>query len=342
MKSSPPKQAARDDWMSMTGIFKTFSKDDLKKDSNQNKPNKTIENLYDPSKSARELNPYWKNDGTGLPSLPPDRYDEKKEYSKHHYDKTGNKPHFKKPSFDDNKYKRSEYDESYSKNWKSDRNWKKETKPVEKKDYEKIDTEIPQSTSKIEINEEKPNDLYLNDDQMNKLGARIVKAEIMGDTRLVSELKQKLEDARTYRKENPLASSSTRNDSAVMLTVTDAKGNIRPLNKSKNDSQRSRKKNIDTHSTSGDRVRYFNDDDKYSLKDMVKLFHIIFYFQQHLINTDSFIYFSLRKKSSVMLTMIRKNLQKLWVNIKMSMTIWKIYLLVQLQRINPMKNLMSK
>lgn len=263
--------------MSMTGVFKTFSRDSLKNDNNQDKPNKTIENMYDPSKSTRELNPYWKNDGTGLPTKAPDRYDDNRGYSRHNltdYDKSNNKPQFKKPSFNGND--RSDYDKGYSRNWKSDRSWKKEVKPHETKEYEKMDTNISQRIEKIEVKEEKSVDLYLNDEQMNKLGARIVKAEIMGDTKLVSELKQKLEDARKYRKENPRPSTSTQKDSAVMLTVTDSKGNIRPLTKSKNDQQRNRKKNIDTHSGSGDRVRYFNDDDNYSLKDMVNIFVLYF------------------------------------------------------------------
>ncbi|XP_011874812.1 PREDICTED: CWF19-like protein 2 [Vollenhovia emeryi] len=109
----------------------------------------------------------------------------------------------------------------------------------------------------------------LTEAEMNKLGARIVKAELMGDNELAAQLKVQLEGA---RKQVTTCSTSAQEDN-VILVRTDAKGVARPIEprlqprgKSKREDSR-RKKTAETH-ISGERVRHFVDDDKYSLREM--------------------------------------------------------------------------
>lgn len=250
--------------MNMTGAFKTFTRDDLKIENPPEKK-KTLENMYDPTKSSRELNPYWKNDGTGLPS----EYKRDSRDTKYSMDNNRDKQSkFKKPMFDTR-----QSSESYSKDYKSSstsRSWQKSSKTI--LSNEEIELDMPNSPNVGEINlvEVKvENNLYLSDEQMNKLGSKIVKAEIMGNTKLVAELKEELDTAREYRKTHPKAAAAHENN-AVMLTLTDAKGNMRPLNKTHSDKHKGGKRNAETHSASGDRMRFFSDDDNHSLQDMVR------------------------------------------------------------------------
>lgn len=114
---------------------------------------------------------------------------------------------------------------------------------------------------------------YLSDEKMNKLAAKIVKAEIMGDVKLVNELKAKLESARLYRKDNPECKEE-KEDNSVVLTTTSSSGNSRPLTKSSyggDSNSRSSKRKTETYK-SGERTKFFENDDKYSLKQMVFIY----------------------------------------------------------------------
>lgn len=128
------------------------------------------------------------------------------------------------------------------------------------------DKEVPEKDIKEHV-EEKP----LSDKDMNELAAKITKAEILGNVELASKLKARLQHARVI-KQKPVAEKPAQSDSAetVILTKTDSKGFVRPL--MFNDSQepsgsRRRKEKVETHS-GGQRVRYFADDDKYSLQEL--------------------------------------------------------------------------
>lgn len=128
---------------------------------------------------------------------------------------------------------------------------------------------------------------------MNELGAKIVKAEIMGNDEMVEELRVKLERARQYRIENKekiLATNlekrqnlnstkskrTTDGQDEILLTSMNSKGMSRPVTTGHNEkdlwggkSGRKRKQNkVETH-TGGERVRYFADDDKHDIKQMV-------------------------------------------------------------------------
>jgi len=67
-KVSEKEAVQRDTWMTSEALLlKTFSRDRKE----PAKPNEKAQQIdaYDPAKSGRELNPYWKSNGTGLPGL---------------------------------------------------------------------------------------------------------------------------------------------------------------------------------------------------------------------------------------------------------------------------------
>lgn len=111
----------------------------------------------------------------------------------------------------------------------------------------------------------------LTDDEMNQLGAKCIKAEIMGDVELAAKLKKELEEAREARNNKPKPRENLGREENVILTTTNSRGMARPLEpRSKyQEPQGGRRKNkkVDSHE-GGQRVRYFADDDKYSLQDM--------------------------------------------------------------------------
>lgn len=140
----------------------------------------------------------------------------------------------------------------------------------------------PSNSSKAESEDEERNPPekqpeILSDQQLNELAAKLVKAEILGNDELAAQLKKKLETARQVRADNPNAvatSSKIRKSDAevVVLSRTDSRGFARPLETKSAHPEpvggRRKKQNVETHSSDGQRVRYFPDDDKYSLKDM--------------------------------------------------------------------------
>merc|ERR1711868_208196 len=95
----------------------------------------------------------------------------------------------------------------------------------------------------------------MTESEMNGLAAKIVKAEIMGNDDLATELKGKLEAAKAKRSE---MISKGLNPDQPPETVVKLKGaDVR---------QKRKKTKVETHSKGGERVRYFGDDDRYDLK----------------------------------------------------------------------------
>lgn len=281
-------EAQREDWMSMTGMLKTYTKEDIRP-KREEKEKKNIDS-YNPGTSSRELNPYWKNGGTGIPQTP-DEYRKSRPFIKPSNDDDDyySKSRSSRPSTSDRHSSRSSYEkprehyndrrDSYHTSNRNSSNWRK---PSENRDRSHgtereareellVHESKEKYTEKIPVTQEKPKDnQYLSDDKMNKLGAKIVKAEILGDHKLVAELKSKLEAAREYRKQNPDAGKEIEDD-RVMLISTNLSGNSRPLTSSDKGDPRSRsgKRKAETH-VSGERTKYFGDDDKYNLAQMVR------------------------------------------------------------------------
>ncbi|XP_034404798.1 CWF19-like protein 2 [Cyclopterus lumpus] len=147
-------------------------------------------------------------------------------------------------------------------------------------------TVVTTSRSDSEEGEEEEEELpLLSEEEMNKLGAKLVKAEIMGNTAVVERLKSQL-DAAHKAKENYAArkklqetaklkqlTGHTSEDREVLLFRTDHSGRAWPVNDPSGPQEphggRRKKKAIETH-VDGERVRYFQDDDNVGLKEMVR------------------------------------------------------------------------
>ncbi|XP_071112759.1 CWF19-like protein 2 [Haliotis cracherodii] len=119
----------------------------------------------------------------------------------------------------------------------------------------------------------------LSPQELNALGAKILKAEIMGNNALAEQLKAKLDTARKVIEDNPqLAAKREKQGQGepeeVVLTRTTRGGLVQPLPDAKHDREtggkRRRKKNVQTHGGGGERERYFDDDDQHSLKSLVE------------------------------------------------------------------------
>ncbi|XP_072931615.1 CWF19-like protein 2 homolog isoform X2 [Epargyreus clarus] len=258
---------SRDDWMSMGGALKTFTKDDIKPKREDN-DKKRIDS-YNPSTSSRELNPYWKNGGTGIPQTSEQfrksntfikPKDEDSYYSKSDSNSKSSKHRSRHGSKRRHDEKRK--DDTYGKSY----NWKK------KDDYslEYESSVYKETVDKIKLDTDKQNtvvtnNLCLSDEKLNKLAAKIVKAEIMGDAKLVIELKAKLQAAKDYRKQNPDHKPTNVDKEAVLLIKTTPSGSSRPVVDYGDNIDKKGK--VKTHNASG-RVNYFANDDKYDISRM--------------------------------------------------------------------------
>jgi len=92
---------------------------------------------------------------------------------------------------------------------------------------------------------------------------------------LAKELKKKLDAARAARAMRGTTEEDTpaaEEEETVILTRTDSRGFVRPVQQFGQHVEpvggRRRKQKIETHD-GGKRMRYFADDDKYSLRDLV-------------------------------------------------------------------------
>lgn len=120
----------------------------------------------------------------------------------------------------------------------------------------------------------------LSEKEMNDLGAKILKAEIMGNEEQAAKLKAQLEAAREAKKNAPAASRGQgqkgEEDDFVTLTRTDRSGLARPVPESKHPAEargkrRRKKQKVETHTgKEGERTKYFDDDDNFDLKTLVE------------------------------------------------------------------------
>ncbi|KAM4742491.1 CWF19-like protein 2 [Anableps anableps] len=141
---------------------------------------------------------------------------------------------------------------------------------------------IESDSEEEEAEEEIP---LLSEEEMNKLGSKLIKAEIMGNTAMVEKLKSQLEAAQKAKEvhaarkkvheaaESKQVTSQSREEQEVLLFRTDESGRAWPVKGPSGPQEphggRRKKKPIETH-VDGERVRYFQDDDSVGLQEMVR------------------------------------------------------------------------
>ena len=113
----------------------------------------------------------------------------------------------------------------------------------------------------------------VTDAQLNSLGAKLVKAEMIGDTSKIEKLKSELDKLRNLKKsqesQNPKPEKKKELKGTVVLTKTDRFGRERPFEFSSHIS-RPNSGTGSSHTKKGRREKYFADDDRYSLQDLVE------------------------------------------------------------------------
>ncbi|KAK0168559.1 hypothetical protein PV327_002345 [Microctonus hyperodae] len=241
--------------------------------------NTSRRNFYDDSLSNSRRSDYKRSYRDRSRSRSRSRDRSNRNYDRYKYDISNkNKIAFRKP--DEENHLASSYSRPSSssvKSWRKPEANEKITNQQEQSRILKSQQEKKQAKSDNESSgtEEELTTVptkILTDDELNKLGARIVKAEIMGDNALAKELKAEMEKARETRKNNPKPVESKReSEKNVILTTTNSRGLARPVQPRSRYEEpqggRRRNKKTDTHEA-GERVRYFADDDKFSLQEM--------------------------------------------------------------------------
>ncbi|KAA0702386.1 CWF19-like protein 2 [Triplophysa tibetana] len=166
--------------------------------------------------------------------------------------------------------------------------------------------------------EEEEEEVILTEEEMNKLGAKLVKAEIMGNTAQVEKLKAQMDAARqakerkAQRKERmEQVSSQPDAEKEVVLFRTDQSGRAWPVNTPTQHQEprggRRKKKAIETHQD-GERVRYFDDDDGVDLREMVRRE------KMSTAEDQNALYSRMAGKVSAGLQMRNKNISRLFVS----------------------------
>lgn len=225
--SSMPAPLQRDEWMSVPSLLPIFSKDKLPpKRTSLNKDEEAARKIMmeKPGQTSRELNPYWKNGGTGLPPEKSDAsskaekpkehtsssFPERKKLKSSDRDSSTistcrnrsrsrsrsreRKPYSdrsrKTPSVQERFRRPSEDDESLphtSKRFSSNQpGWKK----MENKPTSQVELSSSSSSSSSESEEEinirsvpsNEEDKIWTEQELNALNAKIIKAEIMGQS----------------------------------------------------------------------------------------------------------------------------------------------------------------
>lgn len=241
-----PKQ--RDDWMSADNFFlPTFSKE---KKPTKSAAEKAKLDVYDPATSSRELNPYYKTGEGGMPSFQrPKDSDDFDEYGR---------------------MSRKTAQSSSSGGWRKSRREEK-SKSRSRSPIEKPRIMLPARPEPHEITGTSASHSdFLTDQQMNEIGAKMIKAELMGNDALAQKLKDKLERAKAFKgsgKAPPVSSDREQ----VVLSITNAAGVSRPANKGESSHRpqdKKKNKRVETHQD-GERTKYYPDDGKYDIKQMV-------------------------------------------------------------------------
>ena len=188
----------------------------------------------------------------------------------------------KDEAFKESKKKRRRSDSSSSSS-SSDSSNKTNISQNEEKDRKIIADQDSLSKCKQNVTENTTNEkakdsteevVVMSDKEMNILGAKLVKAEIMGNSALADKLKAKLDAARKSKESMKIIAkdSDTVVEKEIVLTRTDSRGMTRPVEAdvdrdTGSHRKRKKKEKVQTH-VKGERQRYFADDDRYDLKQM--------------------------------------------------------------------------
>ena len=126
----------------------------------------------------------------------------------------------------------------------------------------------------------KPPEVAVSDEpvteaRLNSLGAKLMKAELMGDSGKIEKLKQELDRLRELKKLQESAGTGApavpaREEKMLILTKTDRFGQEKPVQFPSTSKGYKPPSKGPTHSRKGKREKYFHDDDRYSLKELVE------------------------------------------------------------------------
>lgn len=208
-----------------------------------------------------------------------DRYRHRHDHNERH-DTNKKRLNFKKPdedSFGDSEKVYKTYDsQSSRKSWKKpshsssssvkDSEVKNKSDPVPSENLQTNKAEEIRSAVSCDSGENDVKVLSLN--ELNHLCAAVLRAELSGNKQLARKLESEVK-VHKQRRKIALQNKEIRDESAdkvVILMETDSRGFTRPV-KSLETGHHSGKRKTETHEGQK-RVRYFADDDKYSLKDM--------------------------------------------------------------------------
>ncbi|XP_074996161.1 CWF19-like protein 2 isoform X2 [Calonectris borealis] len=189
---------------------------------------------------------------------------------------------------DNNEKLMSDQKSSGAKEQIDDNSWERTPSDEKEKSQQEYPSDMPEKKqtlsdsktlcSRYTSKDEPPR--VLSEEEMNRLGARIVKAELMGDMELASKLQAELENARKLREtqgqipaKSGREASSRQEDEQVVLVRTDQSGRAWPVTAPTEPQEpkggRRKRQMVSTH-INKERVRYFQDDDSMNLNDLVK------------------------------------------------------------------------
>ena len=148
----------------------------------------------------------------------------------------------------------------------TDRGSPVEEVPVEEQISEPVQDDTPDSPTLPPVTEA----------ELNAVGAKIMRAELMGNTAKVESLKRELEALHArkeqYSSKRQSQKGSKSKDKVIVLTKTDRLGNVRPAEFDDDSRSKSHKmkRTSRSHDKKGKRERYFADDDRYTLQDLMR------------------------------------------------------------------------
>lgn len=170
---NPQQPLQRDDWMTSPSFLPTFSSKDLasKRTSLISKEETDRKIMMEkPGQTSRELNPYWKDGGTGLAPEKPQASAESK------------KSRFRRPSDDDNESGSSRSMPKFTSS--SQPAWKKKANVESSSFHKQVASSSSGSSSSSEEDEKDTGGTeqgrIWSEQELNTLNAKIIKAEIMG------------------------------------------------------------------------------------------------------------------------------------------------------------------